>query len=209
MADDEILETIDDFQRLVNEIGDEVVNEFDGEQDGRSVRGLRCNHGEGVPFLVYAAEGNAYVTVVYQYRVLNDFTVAHLDDPEEYEKEVFIDTEERSELIEDANSDMMDLLDNIEDEVAQRFYIDILQKLKNSSVGYEVFTLDNNKVQGFEVSTHLFPLDREISPKEFYDAVQSLLSIGIPTRAYIQYSYGLRQYSGGPPIHGDVDNIVL
>lgn len=206
MARGEILEEIDSFRDLVSDIGGDVVDDFHGEQDDRPVKGLRCHHGK-TTYVIYATEGNSFVTVMFQYRVLNDFIFAQIDEPEKFDVEISIDPEEQTELIENARSEMLELLNNIEEEVAQRFYIDILQKLKNDSVGYELYEKNENRVEGFEVTTKLFPQHCEITPKEFHDAVQSVLSIGVPTRAYIQYSYGLRRYGGGPTVHSNFVSI--
>lgn len=207
MSDKSILDAVDEFPDLVNVIGGEVLDEFTGEQDNQTVKVFQCDYADNM-FIIYAIEGNSHVTVEFQYRVLNDFIVARVDPDDDTQTVITIDKEEQSDLIEDADADMEDFLIGLEKDTTQRFYIDVLQKLRNSSVGYELYELDDDeRITGFEVTTNLFPLDQEISPKEFYDAVQSVLSIGIPTRAYIQYSYGLRQYGGGQPVVGGVGNI--
>lgn len=191
------LDSIDDFRELVKRIGDDVGREFSGEQNGNDVKGLHCNHGAN-RYLIIAQESQEFIQIQFQYSVINDFTVAKLD--EEGEEEFIITIgpdEDEPEIIQESRQDMMEFLYSIEDDVAERFNIEILEKLRNNSIAYQIQTVDQNLITGFNIFSRLFPLENPVTAKELNDSVQSVMSLGVPVRAYIQYSYGLRQYSGG------------
>lgn len=104
--------------------------------------------------------------------------------------------DEQSKIEEIAEEKMSEFLAGIDDEAALRFHIDIIQNLQNESVAYEVFTDEDDRIKGFKVYTLLFPVDTSVSIKEFHDAVQSVMSLGVPARSYVRYSYRLAKYEG-------------
>lgn len=190
-----IPELLNHIEELVLYINDEVIDDFETEQeDGGLVKGIRCRHG-GNTYIVYGGEGGNYVTVEFQYRVLNDFLAAELEDNLDAEEaEVAISPEEEPDVFRVAVQNMEDLFENIDDSTATRFQIDVLRHLQNNKLAFEIIEDEEGMVEGFKLYSKIFLSEGEITAKRFYDCVQSALSIGVPTRAYIQYSYGTRDY---------------
>lgn len=210
MPEDRILEEHKNFKTLVENTGDEVIDEKSVEhEEGHTLNSILATR-SGNQYSIDAIDDTNYVHLIFNYDVFDDFIAkeVHKIGEEKVEKEKETDThiklsdDDYEQLSKLAKENMTEFFEGIDDNVAERFHISVLDKLKNSSISYNVHR-DQGLVSGFNVHTKLFPLERDITHKEFHDSVASILSIGCPTRAYIQYSYGLHEFNKGPIISDD------
>ena len=204
MSEDPILEYIDGLGEVIENIGDEIIDEksekYEEDVILKSILAIR----EGDRYSIDTIEGSNHLLVSFSYNVKDDFMSMEMNNKGENDVEkikqtnshVKLSSEDYQQLSESADETMTEFFASIGDDVAERFHVAVLDKLKNSSVCYNV-NQQQGLVSGFEVYTKLFPLEEDISHKEFYDTVTSILSTGRPTRAYIQYSYGLRNFEEG------------
>lgn len=194
MSSESVEELLDEFEEYVEKTGDEVFDRFSTEDDDAGyIAGLACNRGAN-SYLITTAEEFDFVAIEFQYRVVNDFT--SMDEGDEGVEDdgtvISVRSEEPPEDVQERKTEMEEFLQNIDDETKERFHIEVLNKLQNESMAWEIQTENDHDIVGFSLIYRLFPYDDKITLKEFDTAVQGLLSTGIPVRAYIQYTYSLQ-----------------
>lgn len=196
MSSESVEEVLEEFEEYVEKTGDEVFDRFSTEDaDAGYIAGLGCNRG-GNTYLVSTAEELNSVNIEFQYRVVNDFATMEegeeADEADEDNTVISVGSDEPPEEVQERKKEMEEFLQNIDDETKERFYIDVLSKLQNESMAWEIQKENVHDIVGFSLFYRLFPYDDKVSLKDFDTAVQALLSTGIPVRAYIQYTYSLQ-----------------
>lgn len=189
MSSDSVEDIIDEFEDYVKKTGDEIFERFSAENDDAGyVAGLACNRGSNT-YLVTTSEDLNYITIEFQYLVVNDFGPMEGEDDDTV---ISVGAEEPPEKVQETQKEMRQFLQSIDSETKERFYIEVLNKLQNESMAWEIKTENIHDIVGFTLYKRLFPYEDDVSLKEFDTAVQSLLSTGLPVRAYIQYTYSLQ-----------------
>lgn len=176
---DASLRTIED---LVAQVGDEIVDDIRGEDgDENTIRGRQVQHGQST-YQVLASPSWSHLVVQSQFNAVEALAVQRASSRSQHGQAQISDKD-----FANAYSDIQESVS--EPEVKRHELVDRL------TVPGFATELDCNGplVKGFSVQTKLFPYDGTVSPKEFYEATQSVVSLMFSGRDYLTTEYNLSE----------------
>lgn len=179
----EIGDALRRINRLVDDTGDEIEQDIEGETgEGASIEGYEVLHG-GHTYQVVTSPVWEHFLVRYEYDFLEKVAALRALEGAEPPIEIQIADGDKIEVAAELRED----LDEAQFREVRQGLID---RLSAPSLGAGLETHDAF-VYGFTVRARLYPYEEEISRAEFYDAVQSVVSLGWKGQEYLEHSYSL------------------
>ncbi|WP_155118381.1 hypothetical protein [Halorubrum sp. BV1] len=208
MTDGETSSGIENIKKYVVDIGDEVVSEETIEADNGQVPILICGHGDtpytildvhDKPFFVirYRYSLIEKIATSLSDEIIEERTGMSPEDGEfrslasASEEELGGDAvdatdEPESELVTAQEDDefppaviaAIDILESMDEEVLQRFGLNLFQELSHPEVATQLTYTPNDYFQGFQINRKIFPEDSGFSLTDFNRSVQAVISLG-------------------------------
>lgn len=203
-------------RELIERTGDDVVDDIDDtDDDGRRVLGFACQHGNN-GYTVYTRPENEFFTVQFEYSVLGDYIRQQLEsdfedliDEGQEQPTVEIDPEDEEEFeqqIESARTELRNELRAIDESQAFELLFKLSQQIVSPNTAHQIETTEDGRVTGFRVQKKVYPYRDDFDIKEVGDAIQAVISQGIPGRMFIQMAYGFRAGAVDSGEAGDIED---
>lgn len=204
MTDDEASAGIEAIKEYVVDIDDEVVAKETIESDDDEVTLLICRHGNH-PYTILEVPDKPFFIIRYRFSIIEQIAAGLSDEmieertgisPDEEgefrtlasapEKEVDTAESPEGELIIAQEDDefppaviaAIDIIESIDEDVLQRFGLNLFQELSHPEVGTQLAYTSNDYLQGFRIDRKIFPEDSGFSLTEFNSSVQAVISLG-------------------------------
>lgn len=185
-------EYLDQIVNLVERIGDEVVNEIEGQTEkGDRVQGYECLHGDHT-YLVMVSPGWEHIAIRYEYSV-DGLWYVHNEIRNLPEKE---EVQLSQEELKTARRNLETELQNYPDVEKREMRLNLKQILSREgcSVQFDTIT-DSLNVHGFYVDKKVFHQNEEVHIGKFEKAVQNVINFGWTAKDLIAEYYGLTSIS--------------
>lgn len=183
------------IESLVEQIGDQVVDDLRAEaDDGTVVRGRQVQHGQ-YNYQALAAQSWPYVQIQSQFNAVQALAIDRATSANSGNGQpVQLSTDEIAQV----HKDIRDTVDEDLGTIRQG----LIDRISEPGYGTNL-DAEGAFVTGFTVSTKLFPYEEEPSAKEFYEAVQGVISLMYRGKTHLVTQYGLQnlgddQNQGGP-----------
>lgn len=195
----EISEKINEVEEWLELAGEEKVDDYRQEvEDGPDLRGVVARHGSHQLVVVGAAD-RQYFTVARGYNVVEGLASQYaaqevlgtLDSMPDDGESIELDIEPEDEHWDRAIAEVEKRLDDASMDVKGKMHFKCVQFLSNPDAAYRLHTDDENGVYGFEVTKNEWVFDDGYGPGDLADAIQAVISIGMPAEAFLQRAYGI------------------
>jgi hypothetical protein len=176
-------------ESLITEIGDTVAGHIDTQTaDGRPAVGRNVQHG-ALGYRILGIPGESYLKVEAGFDAA-EVLVA--------ESTAAAATDGGSQVIspmskDEATSEIRDALD---EEDIPEVRVDLSERLVSPGVAAS-YNTDGELVTGFTVNKLIWPFEGDVAVSEFYDSVQTVVSLTWSAKQLLVHEYGLRDLLDG------------
>lgn len=201
-TEEEITEKLEELEGWLNKADEEILESYSQErEDAPNLRGHRIRHGNQLAVIVGAADRH-YFTIAFGYNVLDQLSqrlalveeVGEMEEPPEPGEPIDIDTEVTEDHRDQAVEMVENKLNSADSATKSKMHFKCIQFLSNPDAAYKLHTGSGQGVYAFEVTRKEWVFEEDYGADNLSRGIQTVISIGMPARSFLQRSFGLDQH---------------
>jgi len=186
----------------------EILDEIDEVDDaGNRIVGYVFTHGGDKQLLTYSKQGSHFFIVQYDYNVVADVASTQRiqeEVPEVPDGPVEIEVELDEKDLQEAERQVAQINAGRDREAKQRVHMKLIKLLSHPDCGYEIVN-ELNGPHGFSLNKKQFVYESGYRPSEFDSACQTLISLGMYPKEFLQKVFNVEIDFDQSAVGGDVE----
>lgn len=201
-TESDITEKLGEIEEWLEQADEEIIGSYSQErEDAPTLRGHRIRHGNQIAVVVGAADRH-YFTLAFGYNVLDQISqhialsdeLGSMEEPPDPGEPLDIDLDVTDDHREEAVELVENKLNSADRDAKAKMHFKCVQFLSNSDAAYRLHTDNEQGVYGFEVTRKEWVFEEDYSVDDLARGIQTVISIGMPARSFLQRSFGLDQH---------------